>query len=781
MKKQIIAFFVLTLIVGGNVLAQQEEATNNSRSPYAHHVFGGSMHLGRTSLNYKGDGITFGKAGAGFGLDFEYTYFMSRILGIKTGISYTHGKSFFYAGDGYTYTNKENTSNTVPIYTVDYRYVTTGQVETYKFSNVSIPLMLHLQGGIIYADAGLRITLPLGSTEASYESGSTKVTIDNISPTGNAGIYNALGANTYPTTSGKYAFDQPMWYDVAAEVGFRVRMSSSTSLRVGLYGEIALNNGKSESGVDMRVIDIDNIYGETNMRYIDCNSNNLADKMRYFNVGIRLGVDFGKITRSRGRSNSLFAEDNAPEPSDLMVFIRSNNGEEEYFGSYNNNEGEWSEAVSMMQMGNPKDRGASYSVSPKGDMVILSLTREGGMGGKDLYYTVKTGNDWSEPVSLGTNVNSSGEDFQPTLLPDGRTLYFVSNRVGGLGGNDLWLTTLQPDGTWSKAVNMGNAINTEGNDQTPVYYDGQLYFATNGREGEGGYDIYYMAVTPQYDLSGSAVNMGNKVNTPADESGVVMVTNTADKPQENPFAVSPQLSSYIQGDALLRGTVIDAVTQRPIGAHVYLTDEGGSTILTATDNDVRSGEFYISVKPGAHYTMNVSSDGYVLYSENISIENSSSMSMRILMQGYNSKHNVEPPVNSGTIVKNTVVSSERTAPAMHGEMMAGETLHTVQFQLGSNTLTADSRNSLLELANYLKEHPNVKVELGGHADITGSEERNILISWYRARSVYNVLLDMGVPASQMIRQGYGASMPIDSNETEEGRARNRRVDVRVLQ
>ena len=772
--------------MGGSVVAQQEGTSNNSKYYYTHHLFGGGVRLGRTSLNQRGtdmngDRITFGKAGTGFGLDFEYTYFMNKVMGVKTGLSFTLGKSFFYAGDGYTYTNTESITSGTTTYVVDYRYVTTGQIETYTFSNVTIPLMLHLQGRTLYADAGLHVTLPLGDTKVSYESGSTKVTIDNISPTGNMGIYNVLGATTYENKTGEYRFKQPMWFDLAAEAGFRIRMNSNVAMRVGVYGEIALNNGKGNGGAPMRVIDIDDIYGSTNMQYENCYGNNLADKMRYFNVGIRLGVDFGKSTRSKSRDQSLFAEDNAPEPSDMMVFIRSNNGEEEYFGSYTNNEGEWSEAISMMQMGNPKDKGASYSVSPKGDMVILSLTREEGMGGKDLYYTVKNGNDWSEPVNLGANVNSNGEDFQPTLLPDGRTLYFVSNRVGGIGGNDLWLTTLQSDGTWSKAVNMGNAINTEGNDQTPVYYDGQLYFASNGREGEGGYDIYYMAVTPQYDLSGSAVNMGNKVNTSADESGVVMVTNTTSEPQENPFALSPQLSSYIQGDALLRGTVVDATTQRPISAHVYLTEEGGGTILTATDNDVRSGEFYISVKPGTRYTMNVSSDGYVLYSENISIENSSSMGMRIQMQSYNGKRNVEPPVNSGSLVKNSVETDDKPTQIMRDVMMAGETLHTVQFQLGSNSLTADSKNGLLELANYLKEHPSVKVELGGHADITGSEERNILISWYRAKSVYNVLLDLGVPASQMIRQGYGASMPIESNETEEGRARNRRVDVRILQ
>lgn len=777
--KSHISVLLIALLLGTITSAQE---TTTPKPNYAKNIVGGGVRLGASSLGQNGNGNSFSKLGFGYGADFEYIHLFSKSCGFKTGIAFMQNNSMLKIDDGFAYTNTQSAVTGGKTVTVDYTYTVSGQNEAYSYMQIALPLMFHFQKGSFYGDAGVRVNFPLSAIHANYNSGTTRVTIDRILPTGNDHLSNTLGARTYNNVAGEYEVNQPLWISAAGEAGVRIPLSPSSTMKLGVYGEWAVNQQQQTSNTPMRVVDIDEVlsWSETNnMKYVNCFHNDLIRAMRYFNFGFRLGFDFGKNTspakkieakpelaeqkQDYNNTKALFANDNAPEPNDLMIFIRGRGDKDEYFTSYASN-GNWGGAQPMMQMGDPNDKLSSYTISPDGQLAVVSIANDNGTGGKDLYYCKKIGDQWSTPMSLGNLVNSNGEDFQPSFAPDGRTLYFVSNRVGGMGGNDIWMTTLLPDGTWSEATNMGSAINTPGNEQSPIYYNDQLYFASNGREGAGGYDIYYMEITNDPE----PYSVGESINTDADEKGILMITSTSSEQVNNPLVPNQQLISLIQNDVLLRGLVVDEQTRLPINAHIYVTNEDGSAVLAATDNDLKSGEFYVSLSPNSQVILNVSSEQHVLYSIPLILDETACRNVFIAMESYGApefeyREEIHTPANNGA------------------GCLPGDIIHTVNFSIGKNDITADSKNGLVHLATFLQEHPGVRVELGGHADNTGGEERNIILSWHRAKMVYEYLLGLNVSESQLTYHGYGSSMPIDTNATPEGRANNRRTDVVVVE
>ncbi len=366
-------------------------------------------------------------------------------------------------------------------------------------------------------------------------------------------------------------------------------------------------------------------------------------------------------------------------------------------------------------------------------------------------------------MNLGSRVNTGAWESQPSLSSDGRTLYFASARNGGFGKSDIYQTYLQNDGTWSPPENLGSTINTSGSDMAPfIHPDGQtLYFSSDRHVGMGGIDLF----VSRMDSTGAwsePLNLGFPLNTPGDEINVVI-----DAAGEKGFisaetfggfggydifefelhdAIRPIPSTY------MKGVVRDAVTGEPLEAYFSLISLKSHKEVVRSFSDPETGEFLVCIPTDREYAMNVSKENYLFYSENFSLSGLKSVAEPYLM-------NVDlNPITKGKSI----------------------VLRNIFFDSGEFILRDESVVELQKLVEFLDLNSEVKIEIGGHTDNVGTEAYNKTLSENRAKAVYEFLIDHGIDAERLTFLGYGFSKPVSDNDSPEGRAKNRRTQITVI-
>lgn len=407
------------------------------------------------------------------------------------------------------------------------------------------------------------------------------------------------------------------------------------------------------------------------------------------------------------------------------------------------------------------NEGAS-SISHDGKYLFFTAcNRDDGFGSCDLYYTWKQGGRWARPKNMGRNINTGAWESHPSLSPDGRTLYFASNRSGGRGSSDIWKSVKQADGSWSKPVNV--AFNTKYSDMTPfMHADGvTMYFSSEGYPGMGGHDIYVVRKNEKGGWS-TPENVGYPINTAADEHGMIADPNGRHAYYASerdgglgmldlyrfdlPENARPRVVSYLEG------VVYDVETKRKLEAEVQLIDLETEEVVASTTSDPVTGTFLVSLPPDRDYALNVSRKGYLFYSANFSLKSSDK----------NEPQKVEAPLT----------------PIKAG---AAIVLKNVFFETAKFELKQESKAELNKLYEFLRVNDQIKVEFDGHTDNQGSEAINKKLSEDRAGAVRQYLIEKGIEGSRLTAKGFGSSQPIASNETEEGRAKNRRTELRILE
>ena len=404
----------------------------------------------------------------------------------------------------------------------------------------------------------------------------------------------------------------------------------------------------------------------------------------------------------------------------------------------------------------------AQSISSDGrSMYFTACDRNDGQGRCDIYYSVFDGTRWSPGVNVGQPVNSAYWESQPSISPNGRMLFFVSNRPGGFGGMDIWYSILGENGKWGKPVNPGKTINTSGDEFSPfIYFNSRtLYFSSNGRESFGGHDIYTTTLNRDSSWADPA-NLGPSVNTPADETGLIIessgkrafFSSVREKSKgkdifyiDLPEAIRPEPVSY------LKGKVIDKEDGKPLVAKFELTDltNRSRVIASATDNQ---GGFFVCLPSGFRYGLNVTADGYMIYSENFDF-----------VEGYTSAEPYRKTIGLNRVRK--------------GEFMR---MYNVFYDTDSWDLLEESMPELEKLLEFLIINNTVIVEIGGHTDSDGTDEHNQLLSERRANSVREYLIKKGIKPDRLFSHGYGEGSPVADNETAAGKKLNRRTEITVL-
>jgi len=394
-------------------------------------------------------------------------------------------------------------------------------------------------------------------------------------------------------------------------------------------------------------------------------------------------------------------------------------------------------------------------------MYFTACNREDGKGGCDIYYSARTGSGWKQGINIGGPVNTSYWESQPSLSSDGSMLFFVSNRPGGFGGMDIWLSKQVKDGRWSEPVNLGNTINTPGDEMSPfIHFDGKtLYFSSNGRPCMGGFDVFMSRLKADSTWS-EPENLGYPINTQTDEIGLVI--NSSGEVAYFSSKINPmkgrdlyyfEMPESLRPDpvAYLKGKVIDRITGQELRAEYELINLSTKNRLVRSFTD-SEGNFLVCLPAGHNYGINVSREAYLFHSENF------------MLEGVHSK--LEP-------YEKTILLS----PIQVGQQM---TLHNIFFAFDSWELREESLHELEKLYKLLADNQGLTVEIGGHTDSTGTDEHNLVLSEKRALVVRDYLIKRGVSPGRLYYKGYGEKLPLYDNDSEEGKRKNRRTEIRIL-
>lgn len=436
--------------------------------------------------------------------------------------------------------------------------------------------------------------------------------------------------------------------------------------------------------------------------------------------------------------------------------------QEDIYVSFLNNDGSWSYSSPLPPPLNTQGNEGSQSFSVDGRYMFFVLcdNREN-IGSCDIYYSIRRGKEWSRPINLGEPANSRYWESNPVMSPAGDMIYFTTNRPGGVGAMDIWSVnvSIMDDGSLktSNARPLGKPINTPKSEFAPfIHADNKtLYFSSDGHNGLGGNDIY---VSRKLDngMWSEPENLGYPINTSGDESGFVVNGNgnkayfSSNNIMQNnrgmdiyeielPINLRPNRMVYCSG------RVYNADTRKPIQARVEIFDRTTNTNSYESLSDKSTGDFTAFLPADGVYGLSVRAENYLFFTAAIDNTNDS------IFVELN-------PIKKGSIT----------------------TLENLFFDYDSDVILSTSTAEIERLYEFLMTNATLKIEIVGHTDNIGDRQYNINLSLRRAQALRNELVGRGISADRITAVGKGSAQPIATNDTEEGRAKNRRVEVVIL-
>jgi outer membrane protein OmpA-like peptidoglycan-associated protein len=367
-------------------------------------------------------------------------------------------------------------------------------------------------------------------------------------------------------------------------------------------------------------------------------------------------------------------------------------------------------------------------IVPDQSVFVFSAETYGTRGVEDIYICTKNANGtWSEPKNLGGTINTRFQELSPSLSDDGKTLYFSSNGGRGSGSFDIYSSTRLDDGwmNWSAPENLGTQINSEGRELYYRPYESlgfALYTSTKNSDGYGDVKIF---------VKGEPIVKKDTIVTPPDT-----VTKIVEVQRE------PDADKRVK----VYGKVTNAKTGESIAANILFT----SPSVTESSRTTTESGFNVLVPSTEEYTVKIEATGYISALEKLDIQ---------------------------TYEMNELEMNFKLQPL---EVGATVNLRDVLFEQGKTVLLSQSYPELDLVVAFLKSNPKVKIELSGHTDNRGIPGQNLKLSQARVEKVKDYLVSKGISKNRITGKGYGGSKPIASNDTEETRLLNRRVEFTIL-
>ncbi|WP_258102886.1 OmpA family protein [Marinoscillum sp. MHG1-6] len=368
---------------------------------------------------------------------------------------------------------------------------------------------------------------------------------------------------------------------------------------------------------------------------------------------------------------------------------------------------------------------ADFFLAPSGQAIITSVERDDSYGGRDLYVSFKNGDIWSEPLNLGDEINTAGEDFSPFLAQDGKILYYSTNGISGYGGSDIFVSMRLDDSwtNWSVPENLGAGVNSAEDDQYfSIPSSGKhIYFSRGDTDDDT--DIFrFKAEDLLLDDSSPIASSFNHLTSGEDDVFVTVYGKVLDSKS---------------GNEIPNARVI--VERLPDGVDIGSIKTEGS-------------DYHFTVRAGARYGLLAKLDGYLSRNENFDFNR---------------------------ISKSDSVNKDLMLTPIEKE--AKIVINNIFFDFDKAVLKTSSYPELNRILEYLKSGDIAKIQISGHTDSVGDDAYNQGLSERRARAVFNYFRQNGVAFASMKVVGYGETEPIAPNDTDENKQLNRRVEFKILE
>lgn len=607
-----------------------------------------------------------------------------------------------------------------------------------------------------------------------------------------------------------------------------------------------------------------------------------------------------QITNLGGVINTEYDEHSPVFSADEQILIftskrkseihpaRTDDGQyyEDIYISKKLSDGQWEIPVPISPLINSATHEASIGLSPDGQELYIYKDESTILNPRDgnIYVSYLKGDEWTEPQKL--NINTKYNENHASISADGQELFFTSDRPGGYGGLDIYISKRLPNGEWGIPINAGPMINTDKDEISPyIHPDGiTLFFSSKGHNSMGGFDIFFSTRDDSMKWN-KPTNLGYPINTPNDDAFYVPTLDgnrayyascqTGGIGREDLYIITLPMSEE-KLLTVMSGYITMKNGQLPENVTITVTDEQTKKVVGVYTPNSKTGKYLFILKSGKRYLITVESSIYLPYTEILDISDSTAYSkiersillepidLKNVQQNYEfhfkpnqtelsdidamsiikiskilnylpefttriilpkknllpdlneiradilvenitdkgiplTRINIDtkpsnnpnvlnlfiiasdtiPPINKMVSLKDIVLTNE---PIKNPELKTQDTkiiIFPIYFSFDKD-ICEENKINLYKLATWLKENKKAKIEIIGNTDNVGSDEYNLKLSKRRAEYVKKQLIDLGIDEKRLFVVAKGKKNPIASNETEEGRRLNRRVEFRLI-
>ncbi len=447
-------------------------------------------------------------------------------------------------------------------------------------------------------------------------------------------------------------------------------------------------------------------------------------------------------------------------------------GEDIFVTKFKN--GEWTPPSILKSINTPYSHEAPLAISADGNMMLLYANN-------DIYYSEKLGDKWSMPRRFPAINHEKSWEADAMITADGKAVFFISDRTGNIGGHhefgklfhgahsgnsDIYVSWVDENGNWSKPINLGTTINTPYSERSPFLHPDMktLYFSSDGHAGLGKLDVFKSERLNDSSWTewSEPVNLGKAINSTSGDydykistDGKLAFLSSIKSGSYDIYQIKLPEKAKPQNVATVSGFIKNE-NGTPIHAKVKWENMETGKIIGSLHSNAKDGSYTIILPLKKNYGYYIEHENYYPLSGNIDlrkVDETTKIRKDFTMYTYTE-----------------IITKKIAIP-----------LENVFFETNKYNLKSESFAELDRLIRFLNKNKNITIEIGGHTDNSGSKEHNKKLSLQRAKSVEAYLVKRGVSAKRILSKGYGETKPVAPNTNEDGKARNRRVEFRVVE